>query len=83
MRKKIVAYQKLELQIAMKLAPDRKKFMDVIGGSGDIKADIVKFCSEFPPFLEENHNFLVRSLYSLWYLLIIVNGTDLIFLRKK
>lgn len=44
--------------IAMKLAPDRKKFMDVLGGSGDINADIEKFCTTFPPFLEENHKFL-------------------------
>jgi hypothetical protein len=46
----------------MKLAPDRKKFMDVIGGSGDIYADIEKFCTTFSPLLEENHKFLVRFL---------------------
>ncbi|KAK9156403.1 hypothetical protein Sjap_003883 [Stephania japonica] len=45
--------------VAMKLAPDRKKFMDVIGGTGDINADIEKFCSTFAPLLEENHKFLV------------------------
>ncbi|KAJ0092680.1 hypothetical protein Patl1_25629 [Pistacia atlantica] len=44
--------------VAMKLAPDRKKFMDVIGGSGDINADMEKFCANFSPFLEENHKFL-------------------------
>lgn len=44
----------------MKLAPDRKKFMEVIGGSGDINADIEKFCTLFPPLLQENHKFLVR-----------------------
>ncbi|XP_041002262.1 glycolipid transfer protein 1-like [Juglans microcarpa x Juglans regia] len=44
--------------VAMKLAPDRKKFMEVIGGSGDIYADIEKFCISFSPFLEENHKFL-------------------------
>ncbi|KAF6145614.1 hypothetical protein GIB67_037647 [Kingdonia uniflora] len=44
--------------VAMKLAPDRKKFMDVIGGTGDLNADIEKFCSTFSPFLEENHKFL-------------------------
>ncbi|KAK4482349.1 hypothetical protein RD792_009502 [Penstemon davidsonii] len=44
--------------VAMKLAPDRKKFLDIIGGTGDINTDIVKFCSTFPPFLEENHKFL-------------------------
>ncbi|XP_027094684.1 glycolipid transfer protein 1 [Coffea eugenioides] len=44
--------------IAMKLAPDRNKFMDVIGGKGDINADIEKFCTTFPPLLEENHKFL-------------------------
>jgi hypothetical protein len=46
----------------MKLAPDRKKFMDVIGGTGDIYADIEKFCTTFSPLLEENHKFLVRFL---------------------
>ncbi|CAL0321126.1 unnamed protein product [Lupinus luteus] len=46
--------------VAMKLAPDRKKFMDVVGGSGDINADIEKFCSAFSPLLEENHKFLAR-----------------------
>ncbi|KAJ3678499.1 hypothetical protein LUZ60_002302 [Juncus effusus] len=44
--------------MAMKLAPDRKKFMEIIGGTGDINADIQKFCSTFAPFLEENHKFL-------------------------
>nr|GMD15539.1 glycolipid transfer protein 1 [Ipomoea batatas] len=44
--------------VAMKLAPDRKKFMDVIGETGDINADIEKFCTNFSPFLEENHKFL-------------------------
>ncbi|KAJ4967873.1 hypothetical protein NE237_014574 [Protea cynaroides] len=44
--------------VAMKLAPDRKKFMDVIAGGGDINTDIEKFCSTFAPFLEENHKFL-------------------------
>ncbi|XP_050220211.1 glycolipid transfer protein 1 [Mercurialis annua] len=44
--------------IAMKLAPDRKKFMEVIAGSGDIDGDMEKFCSSFSPFLDENHKFL-------------------------
>lgn len=49
----------------MKLAPDRKKFMDVIGGSGDVNADMEKFCATFSPFLEENHKFLVRFFLDL------------------
>lgn len=44
--------------LAMKLAPERKKFMDVICGTGDINADIEKFCTNFTPLLEENHKFL-------------------------
>lgn len=48
----------------MKLAPDRKKFLDVVAGSGDVYDDIEKFCSNFSPLLEENHKFLVRSLSS-------------------
>lgn len=44
--------------VAMKLAPDRKKFMEVIGGNGDIMGDIDKFCTTFTPLLKENHKFL-------------------------
>ncbi|XP_057957316.1 glycolipid transfer protein 1 [Malania oleifera] len=44
--------------VAMKLAPERKKFMEVIGGKGDINADMEKFCTTFSPLLEENHKFL-------------------------
>ncbi len=44
--------------LAMKLAPDRKKFMDVVGGNGDINSDIEKFCTNFTPLLQENHKFL-------------------------
>ncbi|XP_068489077.1 glycolipid transfer protein 1-like isoform X1 [Phaseolus vulgaris] len=46
--------------VVMKLAPGRKKFMEVIGGTGDINADIDKFCTSFSPLLEENHKFLAR-----------------------
>lgn len=49
----------------MKLAPDRKKFMEVISGSGDINADMEKFCTTFAPLLAENHKFLVRTLRSI------------------
>lgn len=52
----------LYIQVAMKLAPDRKKFMEVIQGTGDISADIQKFCTDFSPIFEENHKFLVRCL---------------------
>uniref|UniRef100_A0A7N0TKI9 Glycolipid transfer protein domain-containing protein n=1 Tax=Kalanchoe fedtschenkoi TaxID=63787 RepID=A0A7N0TKI9_KALFE len=45
--------------MAMKLAPDRKKFMDVMGGTGDINADIQAFCANFAPLLVENHTFLI------------------------
>jgi hypothetical protein len=44
--------------VAMKLAPNRDKFMEVISGTGDINADIEKFCTTFSPFLKENHEFL-------------------------
>lgn len=44
--------------IALKLAPDRKKFMEVIGGTGDVSADMEQFCATFCPLLEENHKFL-------------------------
>nr|CAD1820897.1 unnamed protein product [Ananas comosus var. bracteatus] len=44
--------------VAVKIVPDRKKFMEIIGGSGDINADIETFCATFAPILEENHKFL-------------------------
>ncbi|KAL5540915.1 hypothetical protein UlMin_044891 [Ulmus minor] len=40
----------------MNHAPDRKKFMDIIGG--DVKGDAEKFCNTFTAILKENHNFL-------------------------
>lgn len=52
-------------QVAMKLAPNREKFMEVVGGTGDINADIEAFCVSFAPLLEENHKFLVRSFLQL------------------
>ena len=50
----------MESQIAMKLVPDRKKFIEVIGGTGDIHVDMEKFCTIFSPILKEIHKFLVR-----------------------
>ncbi|KAJ4917791.1 Glycolipid transfer protein 1 [Raphanus sativus] len=44
--------------MGLKLAPDRKKFMEVTAGSGDMNADMERFCSEFGMFLQENHKFL-------------------------
>ncbi|CAH8357643.1 unnamed protein product [Eruca vesicaria subsp. sativa] len=44
--------------MGLKLAPDRKKFVEVTAGSGDIYADMERFYSEFGPFLQENHKFL-------------------------
>ncbi|KAE9585525.1 hypothetical protein Lal_00017788 [Lupinus albus] len=46
--------------LAIKLAPDRKKFMETISPSGtrDIGPDIEKFCTGFSSVLAENHKFL-------------------------
>ncbi|KAL0349042.1 UNVERIFIED_CONTAM: Glycolipid transfer protein 1 [Sesamum radiatum] len=44
--------------VAIKLAPDRKKFMEVIGTEGDIYGDMQKFCTNFSPILGEIHKFL-------------------------
>ena len=46
--------------MGLMLAPDRKKFMEVAAGSGDIYADMERFCSEFGPLLQDNHTFLVN-----------------------
>lgn len=43
--------------MAMKLAPDRTKFMEVLGGDA-VKCDIEQFLATFTPLLEENHQFL-------------------------
>lgn len=43
--------------MAMKLVPDRKKFMDLLGG-GNLNADMESFVSSFAPLLQENHKFL-------------------------
>lgn len=37
--------------------------MEIISGSGDINADIEKFCATFSPLLAENHRFLVSSAH--------------------
>ncbi|KAJ0981575.1 hypothetical protein J5N97_009830 [Dioscorea zingiberensis] len=44
--------------VALKLAPDRKKFLEAVGGSGDLNGNMEKFCSTFAPLLKENHEFL-------------------------
>ncbi|KAL7105534.1 hypothetical protein ACP275_07G050600 [Erythranthe tilingii] len=45
--------------VAIKLAPDRKKFMEVIGiEDGDIYDDMQKFCTDFSPILVQIHKFL-------------------------
>ncbi|KAK6940643.1 Glycolipid transfer protein domain [Dillenia turbinata] len=44
--------------VAIKLAPDRKKFTEVIGRRGDLNSDMEKFCNAFSPLLEQNHKFL-------------------------
>ncbi|KAL5561940.1 hypothetical protein UlMin_031687 [Ulmus minor] len=44
--------------VAMKLAPDRKKFMEVLGGAANIDSDIDRFCTNFSPLLQQNHKFL-------------------------
>ncbi|KAL2921307.1 Glycolipid transfer protein 1 [Bienertia sinuspersici] len=43
--------------VAMKLAPDRNKFMEVLGGDA-VKADIEQFLTTFTPLLQQNHKFL-------------------------
>ncbi|KAM0944001.1 putative glycolipid transfer protein [Dioscorea sansibarensis] len=44
--------------MAVKLAPDRKKFLEVIRGPDDPNADIEEFCAAFASLLRENHKFL-------------------------
>ncbi|XP_074282277.1 glycolipid transfer protein 1-like [Silene latifolia] len=43
--------------LAMKLAPDRKKFMEVLGGDA-VKGDLESFLTTFTPLLQQNHKFL-------------------------
>ncbi|XP_073278843.1 glycolipid transfer protein 1-like [Primulina huaijiensis] len=44
--------------VAIKLAPDKKKFMEVIGTQGDIHGDIQKFCTDFSLITLSIHKFL-------------------------
>ncbi|KAK7284135.1 hypothetical protein RJT34_18875 [Clitoria ternatea] len=44
--------------IAVKLVPERKRFMEIIGCSGDVESDMEKFCASFPSVLAENHKLL-------------------------
>ncbi|KAG9150431.1 hypothetical protein Leryth_019804 [Lithospermum erythrorhizon] len=44
--------------VGMKLAPDRKKFMEVLGSSETIYGDIEKFYTTFTPILADIHKFL-------------------------
>ncbi|KAJ6730929.1 GLYCOLIPID TRANSFER PROTEIN-RELATED [Salix viminalis] len=46
--------------VALKLAPDRKKFMSIVGVKGDDVSDMENFCGRFSPLLEENHKFLAQ-----------------------
>lgn len=64
----------------MKLSPERKKFMEVIGGSGDINSDIEKFCTSFAPLLQENHKFLVTYCFSKSFIKLLFE--QLFFLLK-
>ncbi|PKA66477.1 hypothetical protein AXF42_Ash003131 [Apostasia shenzhenica] len=50
--------------VALKLAPERKKFMEVIGSTGDLNADMAKFCTTFATLLAEIHKFLVSLCFS-------------------
>ncbi|KAK4482470.1 hypothetical protein RD792_009628 [Penstemon davidsonii] len=44
--------------VANNFAPERKKFMEVLGSRGDIYDDMQKFCTNFSPILAEIHKFL-------------------------
>jgi hypothetical protein len=44
--------------VALKLVPERKKFIELLGGGPTLDQDIEKFVSTFSPVLAENHKFL-------------------------
>ncbi|XLR26817.1 hypothetical protein S83_054717 [Arachis hypogaea] len=44
--------------VAMKLLPDREKFMQVLCCGGEFGPEMKKFCTDFSSVLEENHKFL-------------------------
>lgn len=62
------------LQLAMKLAPERKKFIEVIGGTGDVNSDMEKFCNQFSPYLQKNHDFLVCFLLLFYNRNFLIKG---------
>lgn len=62
------SFPQWKIKVAIKLAPDRKKFMEVLGHEGDIQGDMLKFCTNFSPILAQIHKFLVRcQLRQFWY----------------
>ncbi|XP_057965397.1 glycolipid transfer protein 1-like [Malania oleifera] len=58
--------ERSSFSVALKVIPDRKKFMDIIGGTGDINSDIEQLCTNFAPLLEENHRFLASIGMDDW-----------------
>ncbi|CAK9166788.1 unnamed protein product [Ilex paraguariensis] len=44
--------------VGIKLVPNRNKFMEVIGSTGDVYGDMEKFCTNFSPLLQSIHKFL-------------------------
>ncbi|XP_074267576.1 glycolipid transfer protein 1-like [Silene latifolia] len=46
-------------KVLIKLVPERKKFMEWVGMSSEVNAEIDKLCKMFAPVLEDNHKFLV------------------------
>lgn len=55
------------MQVGIKLAPERKKFMEILGETADLTSDIQKFCTKFSPLLEANHKFLVSFFKFMGY----------------
>ncbi|XP_051125196.1 glycolipid transfer protein 1-like [Andrographis paniculata] len=47
--------------VAMKLVPDRNKFLEVLGPEENVFQDMNKLCAEFSPVLAEIHNYLASS----------------------
>ncbi|CAK9149736.1 unnamed protein product [Ilex paraguariensis] len=47
--------------VCIKLVPDRKKFLEVIRGTGDIYSDMEKFSTNFSPLLRDIHKFLFED----------------------
>ena len=72
------------IQVALKLVPERTKFMAVLGeGGGDLEVDMKSFVANFSPLLQENHEFLVSNIPIKLVSLFLLKSDEMIYTAEK